>query len=151
MKKMISLTFAALLAVTSYSLADEFADLTEELDAELTSVLENMAEPEDSQAENVQINVPVASQATMPQRNQGAPQPPMQPQVKRTPQPPMQPQVKRAPQPPMQPQAQKAQTVQKTQNPRALTRKEIRSMDILDRPNRPGHFYGNTVRRRHGR
>ena len=25
---------------------------------------------------------------------------------------------------------------------------EIKSMDILERPNRPGHFYGNTVRRR---
>lgn len=30
-----------------------------------------------------------------------------------------------------------------------LTREEIRSMDILDRPYRVGHFYGNTVRRRH--
>lgn len=139
MKKMISLTLAALLAVTSYSLAEEFADVTDELDAELASVLENMTEPENSQAENVQPNVPVASQAAMPLRDQRAPQPPMPPQVKR------------APQPPMPPQAQKAQTVQKTQNPRALTRKEIRSMDILDRPNRPGHFYGNTVRRRHGR
>ncbi|MCR5163568.1 MAG: hypothetical protein K6C40_06080 [Thermoguttaceae bacterium] len=142
---MISLTFAALLAVTSYSLAEEFADMTEELDAELTAVIENMAEPENSQAENVQPNVPVASQAAMPQRNQRAPQPPMQPQVKRAPQPPMQPQAQRAQK------VQKAPTAQKTQNQRALTRKEIRSMDILDRPNRPGHFYGNTVRRRHGR
>ncbi len=139
MKKILSFTFAALLAVTSYSLAEEFADMTEELDAELTSVIENMAEPENTQAERVQPNVPVATQATMPQRNKRAPQPPMQPQVKR------------APQPPMPPQAQNVPTVQRTQNPRALTRKEIRSMDILDRPNRPGHFYGNTVRRRHGR
>lgn len=30
------------------------------------------------------------------------------------------------------------------------TRSEIRSMPILERPSRPGHFYGNTVRRRHG-
>ena len=28
-----------------------------------------------------------------------------------------------------------------------LTRKEIREMPILERPSRPGHFYGNTVRR----
>lgn len=27
-------------------------------------------------------------------------------------------------------------------------RREIKSMDIHDRPNRPGHVYGNTVRRR---
>jgi hypothetical protein len=32
-----------------------------------------------------------------------------------------------------------------------LTRAEIRAMPILERPNRPGHFYGNAVRRRHGR
>ncbi len=29
-----------------------------------------------------------------------------------------------------------------------LSREEIRSMNILDRPNRPLHFYGNAVRRR---
>jgi hypothetical protein len=28
-------------------------------------------------------------------------------------------------------------------------REVIKSTHILDRPNRPGHFYGNTVRRRH--
>lgn len=28
-------------------------------------------------------------------------------------------------------------------------RAHIRSMHILGRPNRPGHFYGNTVRRRY--
>jgi hypothetical protein len=32
-----------------------------------------------------------------------------------------------------------------------LSRDQIRSMHILDRPSRPGHFYGNAVRRRHGR
>ena len=32
-----------------------------------------------------------------------------------------------------------------------LTRKEIREMPILERPSRPGHFYGNTVRRRYYR
>ena len=32
-----------------------------------------------------------------------------------------------------------------------LSRQEIRSMPILERPNRPGHFYGNTVRRRNSR
>lgn len=139
MKKIISFTCAALLAVTSYSLAEEFAGMTEELDAELTAVIENMPEPENPQVENAQPNVPVASQAVMPPRNQLPPQPPMQPQIQK------------APQPPMPPQAQNAPVARKTQNPRALTRKEIRSMDILDRPNRPGHFYGNTVRRRHGR
>ncbi|PHS09981.1 MAG: hypothetical protein COA78_11655 [Blastopirellula sp.] len=33
----------------------------------------------------------------------------------------------------------------------SLSRDHIRSMDILNRPYRPGHFYGNTVRRRHHR
>lgn len=28
-----------------------------------------------------------------------------------------------------------------------LTRTEIRAMPIQERPSRPGHFYGNTVRR----
>jgi len=30
---------------------------------------------------------------------------------------------------------------------RAELRREIRAMPILERPNRPGHFYGNAVRR----
>lgn len=30
-----------------------------------------------------------------------------------------------------------------------LSRNEIRSMPIMERPDRPGHFYGNAVRRRH--
>lgn len=34
---------------------------------------------------------------------------------------------------------------------RRLTREQIRSMPILERPNRIGHFYGNTVRRRYHR
>jgi hypothetical protein len=29
-----------------------------------------------------------------------------------------------------------------------LSRAEIKAMPIEQRPNRPGHFYGNTVRRR---
>lgn len=32
--------------------------------------------------------------------------------------------------------------------PRPDRRREIKAMDILERPQRPGHFYGNTVRRR---
>jgi hypothetical protein len=32
-----------------------------------------------------------------------------------------------------------------------LTRQEIRQKPILERPSRPGHFYGNTVRRGHVR
>ena len=40
-------------------------------------------------------------------------------------------------------------------NASAMTRAEIRSMPLLERPNRVGHFYGNNVRRvhhwRHGR
>lgn len=32
--------------------------------------------------------------------------------------------------------------------PGAERRAEIRSMDLLERPYRVGHFYGNTVRRR---
>lgn len=38
---------------------------------------------------------------------------------------------------------------------RAEYRAHVRAMPLLERPNRPGHFYGNTVRRmhhwRHGR
>lgn len=30
-----------------------------------------------------------------------------------------------------------------------LSRTEIRSMPVTARPDRPGHFYGNAVRRRH--
>ncbi len=30
---------------------------------------------------------------------------------------------------------------------RTLSRAEIRSMPMVARPNRPGHFFGNTVRR----
>ena len=37
----------------------------------------------------------------------------------------------------------------------AAYQQSIRDMPLLERPNRPGHFYGNTVRRiyanRHGR
>jgi hypothetical protein len=32
-----------------------------------------------------------------------------------------------------------------------LSRQEIRQMPITERPSRPGHFYGNTVRRLHHR
>jgi hypothetical protein len=32
-----------------------------------------------------------------------------------------------------------------------LSRREIRQMPILERPSRPGHFYGNAVRRANGR
>jgi hypothetical protein len=31
-------------------------------------------------------------------------------------------------------------------NPTHLTPDQIKSMPITERPNRPGHFYGNTVR-----
>lgn len=38
---------------------------------------------------------------------------------------------------------------------RNVSVEQIRAMPIVERPNRPGHFYGNTVRRlhhfRHGR
>jgi len=32
-----------------------------------------------------------------------------------------------------------------------MSRNEIKSMPITERPNRAGHFYGNTVRRRTSR
>ena len=32
-----------------------------------------------------------------------------------------------------------------------MSRTEIKAMPITERPNRAGHFYGNTVRRRHHR
>lgn len=37
-----------------------------------------------------------------------------------------------------------------TQMRTGYTRSEIRSMPMVSRPNRPGHFIGNTVRRRAG-
>ena len=132
MKKIVSFTLAAFLAVTSYRLAEEFADMTEEIDAELAVAIENTTEQQAPQAEKVQPRPLVALQAAVSQRKA-----PQNPQV-----------VQKAPK------FQKAQAPQTQQNPYAdhvLTRQEIRSMDILDRPNRPGHFYGNTVRRRHGR
>ena len=42
-------------------------------------------------------------------------------------------------------------TVAMARNATNLTRREIRSMPILERPSRPGHFYGNAVRRNHYR
>jgi len=104
MKKIVSFAFAALLAVTSYSVAAETTNKAEEVAPEKASVVEK-TETKAPKAEKVQPNAPVASNAeakTQPAR-------------------------------------------------RAYTRQEIRSMNILDRPNRPGHFYGNAVRRRHGR
>lgn len=32
-----------------------------------------------------------------------------------------------------------------------LSREQIRSMPVVERPSRPGHFYGNAVRRRYHR
>ena len=37
-----------------------------------------------------------------------------------------------------------------TQVRTGYTRGEIRAMPLIDRPNRPGHFIGNTIRRRAG-
>lgn len=37
-----------------------------------------------------------------------------------------------------------------TQKRTGYTRSEIRSMPLINRPNRPGHFVGNTIRRRAG-
>ena len=34
---------------------------------------------------------------------------------------------------------------------RGYSRRNIRQMPILERPSRPGHFYGNAVRRRNSR
>lgn len=34
---------------------------------------------------------------------------------------------------------------------RELSRRDIRQMPILERPSRPGHFYGNAVRRNNSR
>ena len=42
-------------------------------------------------------------------------------------------------------------TAKKSTKPRSLTRQDIRNMPLLERPNRPGHFHGNTVRRLHSR
>ncbi|MGO8751302.1 MAG: hypothetical protein ACLQNE_35590 [Thermoguttaceae bacterium] len=40
-----------------------------------------------------------------------------------------------------------APAVRPTVTERAAQRQEIRQTPLLERPNRPGHFYGNTVRR----
>jgi hypothetical protein len=33
---------------------------------------------------------------------------------------------------------------------RNMTRREIKQLPVLERPSRPGHFYGNAVRRNNG-
>jgi hypothetical protein len=47
--------------------------------------------------------------------------------------------------------ASRSSTVYQTYASTYLTRQQIRQMPLLERPNRPGHFYGNTVRRLHNR
>ncbi len=42
-------------------------------------------------------------------------------------------------------------TIAVARNTANLTRRDIRSMPILERPSRPGHFYGNAVRRNYYR
>ena len=42
-------------------------------------------------------------------------------------------------------------TVALARNTANLSRREIRSMPITERPSRPGHFYGNAVRRNYHR
>ena len=46
-------------------------------------------------------------------------------------------------------------TPARPQDPRCvavnMSREQIRSLPIVERPNRPIHFYGNAVRRRHHR
>jgi hypothetical protein len=37
-----------------------------------------------------------------------------------------------------------------TASARTMTRREIRQTPITERPSRPGHFYGNAVRRNNG-
>jgi len=41
----------------------------------------------------------------------------------------------------------RATTGRMDRSARAAQRQGIRQMPLLERPNRPGHFYGNTVRR----
>jgi hypothetical protein len=45
------------------------------------------------------------------------------------------------------PQAQTAPAASATAKAGGLTRDEIKAMPLLERPNRLGHFYGNTARR----
>lgn len=47
--------------------------------------------------------------------------------------------------------ASRSTTVYQTNASTYLTPQQIRQMPLLQRPNRPGHFYGNTVRRIHQR
>ena len=43
--------------------------------------------------------------------------------------------------------AETLRTTGETREERAAVRQAIRNTPLLERPNRPGHFYGNTVRR----
>ncbi len=47
--------------------------------------------------------------------------------------------------------AQQTQPTARPTSATAVSRTEIRQMPLLHRPDRPGHFYGNTVRRLHRR
>ena len=47
--------------------------------------------------------------------------------------------------------ANRSRTVATPARARAAQREAIRQMPLLTRPDRPGHFYGNTVRRVHRR
>ncbi len=47
--------------------------------------------------------------------------------------------------------AQARRTIVRTRTVSVTARQAIRSTPILLRPSRPGHFYGNTVRRRYYR
>lgn len=137
MKKIVLFTFAVLLAAASYCVAEELADLSEEIDAGLAAI-QAQNRPRASQIENVRPNV-----LAVPRAENARPGAVKAPQA-------VTPRKAQRVQ-----NAQVKQGQQYKQNPpkydHPLTRQEIRSMDILDRPNRPGHFYGNTVRRRHGR
>jgi hypothetical protein len=37
-----------------------------------------------------------------------------------------------------------------TASARSMTRREIKQLPMVERPSRPGHFYGNAVRRNNG-
>jgi hypothetical protein len=152
MKKMISFALVVLLATASYSIAEESVQNEEKssldptpavgvmTETEVSEALEALEGLEDQETQEIQKTVEVlkVSNAQETSETLDAPKAKQVRKAQRT--------EKARP----NTAEQKPVAVTRAQARRA-TRQEIRSMDILDRPNRPGHFYGNTVRRLHGR
>lgn len=133
MKKNILLMFAAVLAIVSISAAAESAKpVNESAKAEIQTTAEETPAPAATKAESAVSEE--KAEETKTENSEKTVQP-----------------VEAEKAATSGAVASKVEAPQKTAARRPMSRQEIRSMPILDRPNRPGHFYGNTVRRRHSR